>query len=96
MSETPHEAAATDIDARIRASIDRRMSTPGLRSDMGEALIAVLEVHKPRLYDRKRRIYVCGTCTPTKYGSIHAPSYTPHPCPTVAAIADELGIDPRP
>lgn len=77
----------TDFGQRIRDDIEWKLDVDPLI--LRDALFAVLDVHKPRLYDATRGVYVCGECTPTAHGSAGV-RHTSHPCPTTAAIIRRL------
>lgn len=83
----------TDLDAAIRAKLDRQHSTMtidgefvgDITGDWQDALLAVLDLHKPG-----RPGWGCDHCDT---GDVGCNVSNDWPCPTVKAIAKGLGIE---
>lgn len=82
----------TDLDAAIRAKLDRQRDTmtvdgmfiSDITGDWEGALVAVLNIHK-------RDDRCC--CTECQESGLGWDGQMPYPCPTVRAIAKGLGIE---
>ncbi|MER7002227.1 hypothetical protein ABT297_04150 [Dactylosporangium sp. NPDC000555] len=81
-----HPSMSADLHQRLLAYLDDLLYSVGPDGGTGDAVRAVVELHKPELFGG---IVACLACSP----GMPPPILMPAPCLTIQAIARELGIE---